>query len=271
MFTGITGTDDCEEDGGQHADHAQSGSQSHISDEDAVEHRTDDGGSRGLLGNFIRRGGNDVALQGLVVAQNIHHIFKFEPFSLADAFEVFRLVIGRDTDADKDNTDKGQPDAKPCGNIQEVLVETTTHGRHNFGVNDDVQHHRSDIVECRLPYADGGALFGIVGHKSREGLGSHIDHCVSDDIDHVKQQEHRNTVTFAGKKVEHAQNTGTLDDPAQQHQRANLTERRIDTVIHEGEQRIGNCIKNAGKSQKTTDNESRNSITDAGGVTGKPD
>ena len=270
VLAGILCTIGCKENGRQHADHAQRGGQAHIADENAVEHGADNGCRGSLLGDFIGSGGENIALQGLIALEHVHHVAHLEAF-IADALEVFRLVIFCDADADQHHTDKGNGNAQPGGDIQEFLVEASAHRRHQFGIHHNVQGHRGQIVENRLPDTHGGTLFGIIGHQGRQRLGRHVDDRVADDVDQIEQKEHRNAVTLAGEEVEHAQQSKALDHPADEHQRTDFAPAGIEAVIHKGQQRVCDGIKDTGEGQKTTDHDGSNAVTDGSGVAGKAD
>ena len=164
------------------------------------------------------------------MAQHVPHILELQTLRLADALEVFRLVVFGNANAHEHDADKGEAHAGPGDHVQKGLVEAAAHGGHDLGVDDDVQRHRGDVVERRLPHADRGALLGVVGHQGGQGLGGHVHHGIADYIDHVEQQEDSDAVTLAGEEVEHAQNAGALDQPAQKHQRTNLAEGGVDPV-----------------------------------------
>ena len=194
------------QDGRQHADHAEGGGQAHVADQDAVEHGADDGGRGSLLGDLVGGGGENIALQGLVVPQHVHHVPHLQPLVL-DTLEVFGLVIRRYADAHQHHADEGDGHAQPGGDIQKFLVEAAAQSRHQLGVDHDVQRHGGQVVQHRLPYAHGGPLLGIVGHQRRQGLDRHVHDGVADDVQKIEPQEGRDAVPLAGEEVEHAQQT----------------------------------------------------------------
>ena len=92
MSAGVTRAIGGKEDGRQHTDHAQGSGQAHVADENTIEHGADDGCGRRLLGDLVRRGRCDIALQRLVVLQYIHHVAQLQPF-VFETFEVFRFIV----------------------------------------------------------------------------------------------------------------------------------------------------------------------------------
>ena len=271
MPAGITGAVDREDNGGEHADHTEGCGKAHVTDQNAVEHGADNGGGRGLLGNLIGRCGDDIALQRFVVFQHINHVPEFQPFRFADTLEVFGLIIGGDSDAYQHNTDEGYGNTQPGYNIQKFLIEASAVCRHQFCVDNNVQHHRNHVVQSRLPDANGGTLFRIIGEKSGQSLCRHIHDGIADDVDHVAEEKNRNSMSLAGEKVEHAEKPRTLNCPTEDHQRAHLPERRVKPVIYEGEQGVGDRVKNAGESQQTAYHQCCNAVSDTGGVACKTD
>ena len=263
MLAGVARTVGGKKNGGQHTDHAQGGGQTHVPNQDAVEHGADDGRSGSLLGDLIGRGGSNVALKWLVVLQHIQHVTNLQAFVL-DALKVFGLVILRYANARQYHANKGNCNAQPGNHIQEFLVEAAAHGRHQLGVHDDVQRHGGQIVQHRLPHTHRRALFGIVGHQGRQGLGRHVDDGVADDIHHVEKQEYRHAVPLAGEEIEHAKQADGLDGPAKQHQGSNLSPAGIHPVVQESQQRIGHRVENAGERQQTAHHQSGDAIADAG-------
>ena len=202
--------------------------------------------------------------------QHIQHIPHLQAFVL-DALKVFGFIILRYADARQYHTDKGNANAHPGDHVQKFLVKAAAHSRHQFGVHDDVQRHGGQIVQHRLPHTHSGTLLGVVGDQRRQGLGGHVDDGIANDVHHVEQQEYRHAVSFAGEEVEHAQQADGLDSPAQQHQGTNLSPTGIHSVVQEGQQRVGNCVENAGERQQTAHHQCGNAITDAGRIAGQTD
>ena len=100
FFAYILCTEGRKEDGRHHADHAKGGSKTHVADEDAVQHRVDDGLAAYLLCQLIGSVGGNIALQGLVVFEHLKNIRNLQRFVIfADALKVFGLIVGG-TDAD---------------------------------------------------------------------------------------------------------------------------------------------------------------------------
>ena len=259
------------QDGRKHADHTQGRGQTHVADQDAVEHGADDGSRRGLLGDLVGGGGNDVALERLVLFQRGDHIGDLEVLLLAEADEVLRLVVFRDTDADQHDTHEGEADAHPGHHIQELLVEVASEGGHQACIHDDVEHHGGQVIQDCLPDTDGGTLLRVIGHQGRQRLRGHVDDGVADDVEHVEAQEGGDAVSLAGEEIEHAQEARALDGPTQEHQRAHLAERCVDPVIDEGEQRIRHRVEDPGEGQQAADGHGGDAVADAGAVAGQAD
>ena len=83
-------------------------SKTHVADEDAVQHRVDDGLAAYLLCQLIGSLGSNIALQGLVVFEHLKNIRNLQRFVIfADAIKVFGLIVGGDADADDQGANAG--------------------------------------------------------------------------------------------------------------------------------------------------------------------
>jgi len=206
----VTGAEDGKEDGGQHAADGEIGGDGHVANQDAGEHGAHNGGGAGLLGDLVRGGGDDVGLQGLVLAQHRPHILPVQAFlRLVGALEVFRLVIGGNTDAAEDHANEGNEHGKDGrgGQIGLAVVDGVAarfgHGDRavlgqKLGVEDDGEGHGNQVVEYGVPHADRGTLLGIVGDQRADGLGRHVDDGITDDVEHIGGEEHAHAEAFAG-------------------------------------------------------------------------
>lgn len=84
-------------------------SKTHVADEDAVQHRVDDGLAAYLLCQLIGSVEGNIALQGLVVFEHLKNIRNLQRFVIfADAIKVFGLIVGGDADADDQGADAGK-------------------------------------------------------------------------------------------------------------------------------------------------------------------
>ena len=258
-----------EEDGRDHADHSEHGGQAHIADEDAEQQGVDHSLAAHLLGQLVRGVGGDVALQGLVVGQNIHHVPHLQRLGdPAGAGEVSRLVEFAHADAHQHGAHRAHAQAHPAGGGQKCLII----GAAKHGQQHHVQHYHHDhgdkIIERGAPHAHGGPLLGIVGHDGGDGLGGHVGDGVADDINHVEDREHRPAKALAGHEVEHTQQRDSLDGKAGHHQHPQLAKAGVHPVVHKGQKGIGDAVQNAGAGQDDTQRRRRDTIADAGAVAG---
>ena len=78
-------------------------------------------------------------------------------------------------------------------------------------------------------------------------------------------------MAFAGEQIEQAQETGALNQPADEQQRTNLSEGGVETVVDKREQGVGDSVKNTGEGQQAADYQGCDAVADAGRVAGKTD
>ena len=272
MLAHIFGAEGREEDGRHHADDGEDGGKPHVADDDAAEQRTDDGLAAHLLGDLVGGIGGNVALQGPVVAQHFPHVLQFQGFFFGGgALKVFRLVKGADANADEDGSHCAHAQADPAGGRQEALVVLAA----EFGQQHHIQRHghghRHQIVEGGGPDADGGTLFGVVGHDGGDGLRRHVGDGVADDVHHIQDREGDPAKAFAGHEIEHAGKAHRLNEETGDQQHPQLAEPGIDPVIDEGQHRVGDTVQNPGAGQDDAHRRGGDAIPDAGGVTGHVD
>ena len=119
---------------------------------------------------------------------------------LVGTAEVLGLVIGADADANQQHADKrsNDRDSRGGGQIGLAVVngiaglgdgDLAVLGQQH-GVEDDREGHRDDVVEHRVPHADGGTLLRIVGHQGRKRLRGHVHDRVTNHVEHVGHEEH---------------------------------------------------------------------------------
>ena len=204
VLADILGTERRKEDGGNHADDGQNGGQTHIADQNTVEQRVDDGLAGHLLCQLVRSVGGNVALQGVVVLENLDNVGHFQRFGLFGADKGFRLIVGRNAQTDQSGADTRGKQRHIAGSGQEGLVV----GAAAFGQQHNIENHRHchrhQIVESGCPYADGRALARIIRHDGGNGLRSHVGDGVADDVDNVQQGKHRQAQTLGREAGEHS-------------------------------------------------------------------
>ena len=138
VLADILGTERCKEDGRDHADNSQNRGKTHISNQNTIEKRADDGLTADLLGQLIRSIGGNVALQGPVVLENLDNVGHFQRFGLFGADKGFRLVVGRNAQTDQNGADTRGNQRHITGSGQEGLVV----GAAAFGQQHNVENHR---------------------------------------------------------------------------------------------------------------------------------
>ena len=268
FFAYILCTEGRKEDGRHHADHAKGGSKTHVADEDAVQHRVDDGLAAYLLCQLIGSVGGNIALQGLVVFEHLKNIRNLQRFVIfADALKVFGLIVGGDAGADDQGADAGNDQDDGADRAEEALIEGAAALGQDDGVDQHAHAHGHEVVQRSGPDTDGGTLAGIVGHNSRQGLDGHVADGIADDVNNVGQNEHRQAEALAGTQVEHTQQAHRFDQVAADQQNAQLAETGVDAVVDECQHRIGEGVQNAGQHQDDANGCSGDAVADAGRIT----
>ena len=282
VFAAVPRSNDREDDRGQHTADGEVGSNSHVADQNAGDHCADHSSRAGLLGDLVRGGGDNVGLQGLVVLENAPHVLPAQMLvRLVGTAEVLGLVIGADADANQQHADKrsNDRDSRGGGQIGLAVVngiaglgdgDLSVFGQQH-GVEDDREGHRDDVVEHRVPHADGGTLLRVIGHQGRKRLRGHVHYRVTDDVEHVGREEHSDAKTLAGSPGEHGHDTKGLHCPAEEHQGPDLAPAGVDTVVEERQKRVGDGVKNAGEGQQAADDQRRDAEADAGCIGRLPD
>ena len=271
MLADILGTESGEEDGRHHADNRQDRAKTYIADDNAAENCVDDGLAADLLSQLVGCVGRNVALQGLVVLENLNNIGHLQRFGFLGADKVFGFVEGGNAEAYQQGADSGNNQGDIAGSGQKCLII----GAAALGQQDNVEHHghnhRHQIVECGRPDAEGGALAGVIGHNGGDGLRSHIGDSVADDVDHVQQRERDQPHPLGGEAGEHSVQGERFDQIAGNQQNAQLAELGVDTVIHKGEQRVGDAVQNTGAGQDDANRGGGDAVADAGRIAGHTD
>ena len=138
VLADILGTERCKEDGRDHADNSQNRGKTHISNQNTIEKRADDGLTADLLGQLIRSIGGNVALQGPVVLENLDNVGHFSAvrtFWCRQRFPACR----RQKRPDRPNgADTRGNQRHITGSGQEGLVV----GAAAFGQQHNVENHR---------------------------------------------------------------------------------------------------------------------------------
>lgn len=107
MLADIFGTESGKEDGRDHADNCQDRAKTYIADDNAAEKCADDRLTADLLSQLIRSVGGNVALQRLVVLQNLDNIRNLQRFGFLGANKVFGFVEGGNAEAYQQGADSG--------------------------------------------------------------------------------------------------------------------------------------------------------------------
>ena len=198
--------------------------------------------------------------------ENLDNVGHLQRLGLFGADKGFRLIVGRNAQADQNGADTRGKQRHIAGSGQEGLVV----GAAAFGQQHNVENHRHchrhQIVEGGCPYADGRALARIIRHDGGNGLRGHVADSVADDIDNVQQGKHRQAQPFGREAGEHSVEGERLDQESGNHQDAQLAEFGVDAVIDKGKQGIGDAVQNTGAGQDNTDGSSRDAVADAGGI-----
>ena len=267
VLADILGTERCKEDGRDHADNSQNRGKTHIANQNTIEKRADDGLTADLLGQLIRSIGGNVALQGLVVLENLDNIRHLQRLGFLGADKVLRLVERGNTEADQQGADGGNDQGDIAGGGQKCLVVGAAALGQQHNIQNHGHSHGNHVVEYRGPDADGRALARIICHDGGNGLRSHVGDGVADDVNNVQQGKHRQAQPFGREAGEHSVEGECLNQEAGNHQDAQLAELGVDAVIDKGEQGIGDAVQNTGAGQNNADGSGRDAVADAGRIT----
>ena len=271
MLADILGTERGEEDGGNHADDGQNRAKTYIADDNAAENCVDDGLAADLLSQLVGCVGCNVALQGLVVLEDLDNIGHLQRFGFLGADKGFGFVEGGNAEADQQGADGGNNQGDIAGSGQKCLII----GAAALGQQDDVEHHghnhRHQIVECGRPDAEGRALARVIRHNGGNRLRRHIGGGVADDVDHVQQRERDQPHPLGGEAGEHRVEGNGLNQVARDQQHTQLAELGVDAVIHKGQQRVGDAVQNTGAGQDDANRGGGNAVADAGRIAGHTD
>ncbi len=247
VLTGVSGPEYGKYDGGCHGDQVEDGGHAHVSDQDTGEHDGDNAlGSRNL-GDLVGGLGRNIALQGLIVDQDLDHVFDLQLFRRGSASVVLGPVILGNANGDQNHADEAQQHEKFCQSRHKFQIDLSAEpGQHDV-VGYDGQYHGDQVVEGRDPDTDGGALSGIIGHDGGQGLGRHVLGRVAQDIDYVKDAV-GGKACGAGKThpsyaVIHKQQGRSFQDKAADQQDTELAESGIHLVVDQGQQRVGDRVQ----------------------------
>ena len=271
MLADILGTESGEEDGRHHADNRQNRAKTYIADDNAAENCVDDGLAADLLSQLVGCVGRNVALQRLVVLENLNNIGHLQRFGFLGADKAFGFVEGGNAEAYQQGADGGNNQGDIAGSGQKCLII----GAAALGQQHNIQHHRHNhrhqIVECGRPDAEGGALARVIRHNGGNRLRGHVADSVADDVQDVQQGEHRQPQPLGRKAGEHRVEGGGLNQVARDQQHTQLAELGVDAVIHKGQQRVGDAVQNTGAGQDNANGGGRDAVADAGRIAGHTD
>lgn len=235
-------------------DHIHNRADTHITDDNSVEKRGDHRLTRDIHGQLIRGGGENETLQRFVVFKQVQHILPLDrlAFSLGGS-EIFRLVNGGDANYCKNGKDCRETHEQYRG------LREKTHGVVISILGQ--QHHRDDhgqdnynhiVIDCS-ENAYHGALLRIVGDDRGDEIVRHVMERIADVIQKIEQDEHAHRVPLAAEPAVKAQQRESFNGPADDYKKADLSEAGVDLVNQQGNQRVGNSVKQAGDGHNRAD------------------